>query len=123
MCEHPPSAIDGQRLAVLAEELGDPQVVRDAVGTFLAELPGRLAGIRHAVSAGNYAEAGGLAHALGSPAVMLGATSLRTATKEFELAVKTGSDHTLQPLLGEIEGAAESTALEFTEFLESRTSV
>jgi HPt (histidine-containing phosphotransfer) domain-containing protein len=119
MTEHLPLVLDDARLGALVEELGDPHVVREAVQAFLDELPARLIAIRDAIEVGDPELARERAHALGSPAAMLGATSVRYATKEFELAVKSGDDADLDELYGDIEAVAALTADALRDYLAS----
>jgi HPt (histidine-containing phosphotransfer) domain-containing protein len=119
MTQHLPLVLDDARLDALVDELGDAEVVREAVQTFLDELPSRLDAIRTALDADELDLARERAHALGSPAAMLGATSVRYATKELEHAVKTGSDVDVDELYGNIEASAALTADALRDYLAS----
>ncbi len=119
MTEHLPLVLDDARLDALVDELGDPYVVREAVQAFLDELPARLAAIRDALEVGDLDLARERAHALGSPAAMLGATSVRYATKEFENAVKSASDADYDEMYGDIEAVAALTAEALRDYLAS----
>lgn len=119
MTEHLPLVLDDARLDALVDELGDPYVVREAVQAFLDELPARLVAIREALEAGDLERSRERAHALGSPAAMLGATSVRYATKEFEKAVKSASDADFDELYGDIEAVAALTAEALRDYLAS----
>lgn len=119
MTEHLPLVLDDARLDALVDELGDPYVVREAVQAFLDELPARLVAIREALEAGDLERSRERAHALGSPAAMLGATSVRYATKEFENAVKSASDADFDELYGDIEAVAALTAKALRDYLAS----
>jgi HPt (histidine-containing phosphotransfer) domain-containing protein len=119
MNQHLPLVLDDARLDALVDELGDPDVVREAVQTFLDELPARLDAIRTALEADELDLARERAHALGSPAAMLGATSVRFATKELEHAVKSGSDADVDELYGNIEASAALTADALRDYLAS----
>lgn len=119
MTEHLPLVLDDARLDALVDELGDPYVVREAVQAFLDELPARLSAIREALEAGDLELARERAHALGSPAAMLGATSVRYSTKEFENAVKSAADADFDELYGDIEAVAALTAEALRDYLAS----
>ena len=119
MTQHLPLILDDERLAALVDELGDAHVVREAVQTFLDELPGRLAAIRSSIEAGDLQLAHDRAHALGSPAAMLGATSVRYATKEIENAVKSGTDLDLDDLYGDLDAVSALTADALRDYLAS----
>jgi HPt (histidine-containing phosphotransfer) domain-containing protein len=119
MTDHLPLVLDDERLAALVEELGDAHVVREAVQAFLDELPARLVAIREALEAGDLEAARERAHALGSPAAMLGATSVRYATKELENAVKAGAGEDLDQLYGDIEAVSALTATALADYLAS----
>lgn len=71
-------------LSVLVEETGDAEVVLDALGAFLDELPARLERIRGAARDGSLAETRDAAHALRSPALMIGAHRLAEACRALE---------------------------------------
>jgi len=119
MTEHLPLVLDDERLDALVEELGDALVVREAVQAFLDELPARLAAIRECIETGDLDMARERAHALGSPAAMLGATSVRYATKELENAIKSESGADLDELYGDIEAVGELTAEALRDYLAS----
>jgi HPt (histidine-containing phosphotransfer) domain-containing protein len=119
MSQHLPLVLNDARLEALVDELGDADVVREAVQTFLDELPGRLEAIRAALDDDELELARERAHALGSPAAMLGATSVRYATKELEHAVRTGSDADMDELYGTIESTAALTAEALRDYLAS----
>jgi HPt (histidine-containing phosphotransfer) domain-containing protein len=76
--------LDTQRLESLVEEIGDRDLVRQAVQAFLDEVPDRLANIRVALVGGETDEVRSAAHALGSPAAMLGAVAVRTTTRALQ---------------------------------------
>jgi CheY-like chemotaxis protein len=78
------TALEPGRLETLAEETGDPQMVVEVVGVFLAELPARLERIRAAQAGGESAGLREAAHALGSPALMIGAVALGEACRALE---------------------------------------
>jgi HPt (histidine-containing phosphotransfer) domain-containing protein len=118
MTEHIPPAVDDRRLATLEDELGDPIVVREAVRSFLAELPARLGAIRAAIEAGDPDATRDRAHALGSPAAMLGATSVRVVTKQLEAAVRPSAPEAdLDELIRTLDAVCRSTADELRHYL------
>jgi HPt (histidine-containing phosphotransfer) domain-containing protein len=84
-------AVDQARLAALADDLGDPALVRDAVRLFLTELPGRLDALRAAAAGGDPEVVRAAAHALGSPAAMLGADRLSADARAVQSAAASGA--------------------------------
>ena len=84
------AVLDTQRLESLVEEIGDRDLVRQAVQAFLDEVPDRLANIRVAISGREAGEVRSAAHALGSPAAMLGAVAVRSTTKALQDAATEG---------------------------------
>jgi HPt (histidine-containing phosphotransfer) domain-containing protein len=117
MTEHLPLVLDDERLAALVDELGDADIVREAVQTFLDELPGRLAALRESLDTGDREAARSNAHALGSPAAMLGAVSVRYATKELEAAVRSEDPIDLDELYGDIVAVSRLTEDALRDYL------
>ena len=79
----------------LALEMGDAGIVREAVEVFLDELPTRLASITRAVSGADLEDVHEKAHALGSPALMLGATQLGQRCRSIEATTDMASIRSL----------------------------
>ncbi|MFN8168575.1 MAG: Hpt domain-containing protein [Candidatus Nanopelagicales bacterium] len=117
MTEHLPLVLDDERLAALVDELGDAGIVREAVATFLDELPGRLVALREALDSGDREAARSSAHALGSPAAMLGATSVRYATKELEAALRSDDPIDLDELYGDVVAVSGLTEAALRDYL------
>ncbi len=106
MSEHPPSVLDDARLAALVEEIGDADLVRETVSMFLDELPARLARIRAAVAVRDRDASRAAAHALGSPAAMLGVTGIARATKALEAAAPEALAPELDALVIDVDDTA-----------------
>ena len=82
--------LDTRRLESLVDEIGDRDLVRQAVQAFLDEVPERLANIRIALAEGEPDTIRSAAHALGSPAAMLGATAVSTSSRALQAAASEG---------------------------------
>jgi signal transduction histidine kinase/CheY-like chemotaxis protein len=78
--------VNRARLDQMADEVGDADVVLDAVRMFLDELPRRLSHIAEAVQTGDTDAVATTAHALGSSAIMLGADRLGQRCRRLEAA-------------------------------------
>jgi HPt (histidine-containing phosphotransfer) domain-containing protein len=115
--EHLPVVLDTSRLASLADEIGDRGLVMEAVQAFLDELPGRLQAIRDAVAVGDPEKIRSVAHALGSPAAMLGATAVSVSTREMQNAAMSDEDEDLDERLVEIETASRLSVAAMTDYL------
>ena len=63
---------------------GDRRLLRELVGVFVEEAPGRLAELRRAAAALDAATVERVAHSLKGSAGLLGAASLRAASAELE---------------------------------------
>jgi HPt (histidine-containing phosphotransfer) domain-containing protein len=109
-------AVDQARLAALADDLGDPVLVRDAVGLFLAELPGRLDALRQAAAGGDPDVVRSAAHALGSPAAMLGADHLAADARAVQAAATAGAPD-LDERIATMIGSADDAASAFRTYL------
>ena len=101
--------LDLVRLESLVQEIGDADLVRQAVRAFLDELPDRLAGIRAALASGEPGLLGAAAHALGSPAAMLGAVDVAASARALQDAAPVASADQTQALAAEVEAAARRT--------------
>jgi HPt (histidine-containing phosphotransfer) domain-containing protein len=114
------AVLDRGRLETLVEEIGDRSVVREAVATYLAELPVRLDAIRDAVGLGDPDVIRSAAHALGSPSSMLGAAAVTTTTRALQAATSAPDDTEgteLGALVGEIERACAATEHQMLDYL------
>ncbi len=111
----PPVALDRQRLESLVEDLGDRALVRDAVTTYLLELPDRLARIRTAVALGVRDDVRSSAHELGSPSAMLGAVAVASTTRALQ---NPDAEARTDLLVAELETAAAATAREMRDYLD-----
>jgi HPt (histidine-containing phosphotransfer) domain-containing protein len=109
-------AVDRTRLAVLADDLGDLALVQDAVRLFLAELPGRLDALHRAAAEDDPDVVRAAAHALGSPAAMLGADQLAAATRAVQASAAGGTDD-VEALIADVVGSAAAAAEGFRAYL------
>jgi HPt (histidine-containing phosphotransfer) domain-containing protein len=109
-------AVDQTRLAALADDLGDSVLVHDAVRLFLAELPGRLDALHRAASEGDPEVVRAAAHALGSPAAMLGADQLAAAARAVQKSAAGGAGD-LDERIADLVGSAASAAEGFRAYL------
>ncbi|MEO0495096.1 MAG: ATP-binding protein, partial [Actinomycetota bacterium] len=100
------SAVDHGVLSALVAELGNADVVRTLIDTFLRELPNRAASIRTADDPRR------AAHTLKSTAAMLGATSLA----ELCLTIEQGDGTSVDAAgLGELDRLVEESCVELAE--------
>jgi HPt (histidine-containing phosphotransfer) domain-containing protein len=115
--EHLPVVLDVSRLTSLADEIGDKGLVMEAVQAFLDELPGRLTAIRDAVAEGDPEKIRSVAHALGSPAAMLGATAVSVSAKEMQRAAMSDEAEDMDERLTEVETASRLSVAAMTDYL------
>jgi len=108
------SVLDTARLETLVDEIGDRDLVRQAVQAFLDEVPMRLHAIRTSVADGDHDEINASAHALGSPAAMLGALAVR---RTVEQATAEYTD-----LLAAVESSTVDTEVAMRTYLGSPAS-
>jgi two-component system, sensor histidine kinase and response regulator len=101
--------LDLARLDSLVEEIGDRELVQQAVQAFLDEVPDRLAAIRVALAGTDPEELRSAAHALGSPASMLGATAVATRARALQNAATEGRDADARALADEVAQATAET--------------
>ena len=119
MAEGMAAVLDSARLLSLSDEIGDAGVVREAVATFVTEVPNRLEDIRTAVANQNFADIRSAAHALGSPASMLGADAVRASTRAMQDAARDGRIEEFAPLTLRITSDAERTVAAMLDYLGS----
>ncbi len=93
----------------LLDELGDVDIVKAVLGTFLAELPRWREDLEIGVSTGDFSRARRAAHSLKSTALMLGAAELSSHCATFESAPQTLDSLTqlLPDLVDQIDLATE----------------
>jgi len=101
--------LDTAQLETLVEEIGDRDLVRQAVQAFLDEVPMRLHAIKTAVATAEHDEVNDSAHALGSPAAMLGALAVRSSTKALQAAAGEHATAEYADLLATIESSTAAT--------------
>jgi HPt (histidine-containing phosphotransfer) domain-containing protein len=111
--------LDTQRLESLVEEIGDRDLVHQAVQAFLDEVPERLANIRVAVAGGEPDEVRNAAHALGSPAAMLGAVAVRSATRALQDCATEGRLEVAPALYDAVVTATAQTESAMRAYLDS----
>lgn len=114
--------LDLTRLATLADEIGDLDLVRQAVQTFLDEVPDRLAGIRVALAGGDGQELRSAAHALGSPAAMLGAVGISAVSKQLQAAALENRMDDARGLVDQITDTTQRTEVEMRAYLAGSAS-
>lgn len=112
-------AVEPGRLASLVEETGDQAVVLQVVGAFLDELPTRLDRLGAAAQVGSLDEVHDAAHALRSPALMLGAHHLVEACRLLEA---TRDPRAAQPLAKTVRAEAGLVEASLRTYLASAAS-
>jgi HPt (histidine-containing phosphotransfer) domain-containing protein len=113
------AVLDTERIEALVDEIGDRVLVREALQTFIDEVPGRLAAISDALAGGDDPEIKSAAHALGSPAAMLGAVGVRTATRAMQEAATEGRTEHYAALHADIEQVTAQTVTALRAYLAS----
>lgn len=119
MTESDDELLDLQRLATLVDEIGDLDLVREAVQTFLDEVPDRLAAIRVALLGGDGQELRSAAHALGSPAAMLGAVGVSKSSKLVQAAALEERMGDAVPLVDDLVAVTRRTEDAMKAYLET----
>jgi HPt (histidine-containing phosphotransfer) domain-containing protein len=109
--------LDLGRLETLVAEIGDRSVVHLAVRTFLDELPVRVSALRRAIRDRDDTQLHDAAHALGSPAAMLGAVEVRRLTRELQAAARDGRAEEYAGLLAAVETATARSGQEMRAYL------
>ncbi len=122
MAEPDADLLDHQRLASLVEEIGDADLVRQAVQAFLDEVPDRLAAIRVALAGGDPQELRAAAHALGSPAAMLGAVAVSRVSKALQAAALEESTEECRTLVDDIVEVTHRTEVEMRAYVAGSAS-
>ena len=122
MAEPDADLLDHQRLASLVEEIGDADLVRQAVQAFLDEVPDRLAAIRVALAGGDPQELRSAAHALGSPAAMLGAVAVSRVSKALQAAALEESTEESRTLVDDIVEVTHRTEVEMRAYVAGSAS-
>lgn len=122
MAEPDADLLDHQRLASLVEEIGDADLVRQAVQAFLDEVPDRLAAIRVALAGGDPQELRSAAHALGSPAAMLGAVAVSRVSKALQAAALEESTEECPTLVDDIVEVTQRTEVEMRAYVAGSAS-
>ncbi len=102
--------LDTEILRELGDDLGDPGLVRDTIGIYLEELPGRLVEIHRSHGEGSAEAVRSAAHALKGASAMLGAQRLSAMCAQME---KEPTD----ALLAELTIEAESVETQMRDYL------
>jgi two-component system sensor histidine kinase/response regulator len=110
--------VEASRLADLADQLGDLDVVHDVVRTYLAELPGRRTTLDTAVRSLDRDNVRLIAHSLKSASALVGATSLSGSCAELEKLAAEATPADLRACLDRIEELAPETATTLERWLE-----
>jgi HPt (histidine-containing phosphotransfer) domain-containing protein len=114
--------LDRQRLELLVEEIGDSDLVRQAVQAFLDEVPSRLATIRAALVGTDADELTSAAHALGSPAAMLGAVGVAAQARAVQTAATEGRTDDARALIDQLIATTALTETSMRDYLAEPTS-
>ena len=122
MTENLTAVLDTSRLETLVDEIGDRDLVRQAVQAFLDEVPMRLHAIRASVAAADHEEVNSAAHALGSPAAMLGAIAVRSETRRLQAAAGEEATEEYPGLVDAVESATARTEQAMRDYLGSPAS-
>ena len=101
--------LDRPRLESLIDEIGDRELVRQAVQAFMEEAPDRLAAIRVALAGGDRDELRSAAHSLGSPASMLGAVEVTRLARTLQDAAVESDAATCRTVAADLETATRRT--------------
>jgi HPt (histidine-containing phosphotransfer) domain-containing protein len=109
--------LDRERLDSLVDEIGDRDLVRQAVQAFLDEVPDRLSAIRVALVGGDRDELRSAVHSLGSPASMLGAVEVTRISRALQDAALDSDSATCRSLAEELEAATYRTAAAMRGYL------
>ena len=86
---------------------GDRRLLRDLVGVFVEEAPGRLAELRRGAAARDAATVERVAHSLKGSSGLLGAASLRAASAELEERALAKRVDGVGDLVARVEGELE----------------
>ena len=113
------AVLDTQRLESLVDEIGDRDLVRQAVQAFLDEVPDRLTNIRVAIAGGEPDEVRNAAHALGSPAAMRGAVAVRSTTRALQDCATEGRLGEASALYDAVATATAQTESAMLAYLDS----
>ena len=98
------TAVDVLTLRKLEDDMGGARdVMRELVGTFLAEGPRQVAGMRAALAVGDAKEVNRHAHSMKSTSATFGATRLSTLCRELEATTMNGLPRDAATQVGDIE--------------------
>jgi len=109
--------LDRQQLESLVDEIGDRDLVRDAVQAFLDEAPDRLAAIRVALAGRDRDELRSAAHSLGSPASMLGAVEVTRLARTLQDAARESDAATCRTVAEDLEASTRRTVAAMHAYL------
>jgi HPt (histidine-containing phosphotransfer) domain-containing protein len=105
-CAPAPAAVV-DRAEALANMAGDPQLLRELIGVFLAECPGWLGAARAALAAGNAAELRRSAHTIRGAVTVFGARPAVAAAQRLEEAGRSGELAHAGDAVADLERALE----------------
>jgi CheY-like chemotaxis protein/HPt (histidine-containing phosphotransfer) domain-containing protein len=114
----PAGPLDDDRLRSLEDQLGDADLVRETVRTYLAELPGRRVALRSALADDDRGTLRLVSHSLKSSSAMLGAVALSEACAELEQQSADGEPEALAALVGRVEARAPEAADALSRWLD-----
>ncbi|MGE0817779.1 MAG: Hpt domain-containing protein [Candidatus Nanopelagicales bacterium] len=117
MSDFTAETVSRARLDSLVDEIGDHDIVRQAVQSFLDELVERLQAIRTTIAGGDAAEIKKAAHALGSPAAMLGAIEVNRICRAMQDQCDAGSG-VLGAMMTELDATSARTVAALRGYLE-----
>ena len=98
-------------------QLGEGDLLRETVRTYLTELPRRRDALRAALRDDDREAVLQVSHSLRSSSAMLGATQLAQRCAEVEEAARKGAPETLSALSDEVDSVAEKTGAALTRWL------
>ena len=110
--------VESGRLADLADQLGDIDLVREVVQTYLSELEGRRHSLDSAVRSLDRAGIKLISHSLKSSSALVGAAVLSTVCAELEQLAAEGDQSEMLKRLDTIEDVAPETAAALERWLE-----
>ncbi len=109
-------SLDRDVLAALAEDIGDDDLVRETVRTYLEELPVRLTALTRSYDAGDQHGVTETAHSLKSASAMLGAVHMSDLCAVVEQSAK--AEECRAPQVAAVRDEAAAVAAAMTRYLD-----
>jgi len=109
--------LDLARLTDLEEQLGEGDLLRETVRTYLTELPRRRDALRAALRDDDRDAVLQISHSLRSSSAMLGATELAQRCAEVEVAAREAAPEALSALSDGVDSVAAKTGAALTRWL------